>query len=155
MATWNLTTTVGNAVNQTQVWSFGSNTITLEQTFDNALYAIHMMEGMTIEVPEGLIGAEDFTGDITYEMPNRVGIDISNYLGENVTNVELVGLTNLQGYNLLFSVNMTDSEKQSLQNLFSSEGVSGWANLGYSKVDEDVNLVGVLRLDLVDIGGGG
>lgn len=155
MATWNLTTTEGNSVNQTQVWSFGNNTVTLQQTFDNALYAIEMMEGMTIEVPEGLIGAEDFTGEFTYEMSNRFGIDLTYYIGENVTNVQLVQISNLQTTNLVFSPNMSESEVQSLQNLFDSEGVSGWANLGYNKVDEGINLVGVLRLDLIDIGGGG
>lgn len=155
MTTWNLTTTTGNSANQTQVWSFGDSQITLEQTFDNALYAIHMMEGMTNEVPEGLIGFEDFTGELSYEMQNRFGIDISNYLGENVTDVQLVSLTNLQSYNLVFSANMSESERQSLANLFTSEGTSGWANLGYAKVDEDVNLIGVLKLDCIDLGGGG
>lgn len=155
MATWNLTTTQGNAVNQTQIWKFGNNSVTLQQTYDNAFYAIHMMEGMTNEVPEGLIGFEDFTGEYSYEMSNQWGIDLTDYIGENVTNVQLVNLTNLQGTNLVFSPNMSDNEKQTLQNLFNTEGVSGWANLGYTMTEQDVNLVGVLRLDLVDIGGGG
>lgn len=155
MATWNLTTTEGNAVSKTQIWSFGNNSVTLQQTFDNALYSIQMMEGMTNEVPEGLIGPEDFTGEHNYEMSNRFGIDLTDYIGENVTNVQLVTLQNLQGTNLVFSVNMSDNEKQTLQNLFNTEGVSGWANLGYTMTEQDVNLVGVLRLDLVDVGGGG
>ena len=155
MTTWNLTTTEGNAVNKTQVWSFGDNQITVQETYDSALYAINMMEGMTNEVPEGLIGFEDFTGEYSYQMQNRFGIDISNYLGENVTDVQLVGLTNLQGTQLVFSVNMSDSEKQALESLFNSEGTSAFANLGYNKVDDEINLVGVLQLDLVSISGGG
>ena len=155
MTTWNLTTTEGNAVNKTQVWSFGDNQITVQETYDSALYAINMMEGMNNEVPEGLIGFEDFTGEYSYQMQNRFGIDISNYLGENVTDVQLVGLTNLQGTQLVFSVNMSDSEKQALESLFNSEGTSAFANLGYNKVDDEINLIGVLQLDLVSISGGG
>ena len=155
MTTWNLTTTEGNAVNKTQVWSFGDNQITVQETYDSALYAINMMEGMTNEVPEGLIGFEDFTGEYSYQMQNRFGIDISNYLGENVTDVQLVGLTNLQGTQLVFSVNMSNSEKQALESLFNSEGTSAFANLGYNKVDDEINLIGVLQLDLVSISGGG
>jgi hypothetical protein len=155
MATWNLTTTEGNSVNQTQVWNFGNNQITLQKTFESGLFAINLQEGYVTEVPEGLIPIEDDIGELTYNMNNRWGFNIADYYGQNVSNVEIVNLSNTQSTNLVFSNNMSQSEMDYLTNLFNNEGVSGWANVGYTKTDEDLDLVGVLRIDWVDSGNGG
>lgn len=147
MTTWKLSTTESNSVNQTQVWNFNGKQITLQQTYDSGVYAIRMFEGYTVEVPEGLIGPEDFTGELSYTMQNNYNIDISNYWGENTQNVELVSLNSLQSYNLSFSSNMSQAEIDQLRSLYMSQGADAFSSVGYTLVDNDINLVGVLQLD--------